>query len=397
MPRPTGQWLVRLPGVVGHTDTMSDVLMVTGLVAGGVGRHVEQLTRGLTGRGHRVVVACPAPVAAAFSLADAGARVVEVEIGARPAPHRDHRAVTRIREAMRSVEVVHAHGLRAGALAGAARRRWPRNAESPPPPLVVTHHNAAPERTVAAVVHRGLERMVVRSADVLLAVSPDLVQRARDLGAPRADLAVVPATPRAVVRSTIQVHDDLGLGPADRLLVGVGRLAPQKGFDHLLEAMGLLRDAHPEAVLVLAGEGPQREALQQRIDRESLSVRLLGQRDDVPDLLAAADLVVSAARWEGQPVWLQEALAVGAPVVATDVGGTATVLGRAGLLVPGGDPLGVPAALAGQVGRVLADPALRAALSASSSARAAELPTVPEAVDAALAAYARAVHAGPSS
>jgi glycosyltransferase involved in cell wall biosynthesis len=388
---------VRSAGVVGHTDTMSDVLMVTGLVAGGVGRHVEQLTRGLTARGHRVVVACPPPVAAAFSLADAGATVVEVEIGARPAPHRDHRAVSRIRDAMGSVEVVHAHGLRAGALTAAARRRWPRDAASPPPPLVVTHHNAAPERTVASVVHRGLERMVVRGADVLLAVSPDLVRRARELGAARADLAVVPATPRPVVRDAHQVRADLELDPADRLLVGVGRLAPQKGFDHLLEAMALLRDVHPEAVLVLAGDGPQREALQHRIDREDLRVRLLGHRDDVPDLLAAADLVVSAARWEGQPVWLQEALAVGAPVVATDVGGTATVLGRAGLLVPGDDPLAVPAALAEQVARVLADPALREELAASSTARAAELPSVQEAVDAALAAYARAVHAAPSS
>lgn len=388
---------MRPAGVVVQTDLMSDVLMVTGLVAGGVGRHVEQLTRGLTARGHHVVVACPTPVAGAFSLAEAGATVVEVEIGARPAPHRDHRAVTRIRDGMTSVDVVHAHGLRAGALACAARRRWPRDAETPPPPLVVTHHNAAPERTVAAAVHRGLERMVVRGADVLLAVSPDLVSRARELGAARADLAVVPATPRTVVRDAAQVRADLGLAPGDRLLVGVGRLAPQKGFDHLLEAMALLRDAHPEAVLVLAGEGPQREALQHRIDREGLPVRLLGHRTDVPDLLAAADLVVSAARWEGQPVWLQEALAVGAPVVATDVGGTATVLGRAGLLVPGDDPLAVPAALAGQVGRVLADPALRTALAASSTARAAELPSVTEAVEAALAAYARAVRARPSS
>lgn len=388
---------MRSVGDVGQTDLMSDVLMVTGLVAGGVGRHVQQLTRGLTTLGHRVVVACPAPVASAFSLEEAGATVVEVEIGARPAPHRDHRAVSRIRDAMRSVEVVHAHGLRAGALAGAARRRWPRDAPSPPPPLVVTHHNAAPERTVAAVVHRGLERMVVRGADVLLAVSPDLVRRARDLGAEGADLAVVPATPRTVVRDAPEVRAELGLAPGDRLLVGVGRLAPQKGFDHLLEAMALLRTGHPEAVLVLAGEGPQREALQHRIDREDLPVRLLGHRDDVPDLLAAADLVVSAARWEGQPVWLQEALAAGAPVVATDVGGTATVLGGAGLLVPGDDPLAVPGALAGQVGRVLADPALRAQLAASSTARAAELPSVQEAVEAALAAYARAVHAGPSS
>jgi glycosyltransferase involved in cell wall biosynthesis len=113
----------------------------------------------------------------------------------------------------------------------------------------------------------------------------------------------------------------------------------------------------------------------------------------VPDLLAAADLVVSAARWEGQPVGLQEALAAGVPVVATDVGGTGTVLGGAGLLVPAGEPASVPEALAEAVARVLADPGLRARLAGASTRRAAELPTLDQAVDAALGAYARAVDA----
>ena len=66
-------------------------------------------------------------------------------------------------------------------------------------------------------------------------------------------------------------------------------------------------------------------------------MRLLGHRDDVPDLLAAADVVVSSAVWEGQPVGLQEALHAGAAVVATDVGGTAAVVGDAALLVPPAD------------------------------------------------------------
>jgi glycosyltransferase involved in cell wall biosynthesis len=374
---------------------MSHVLIVTGLVAGGVGRHVEQLTRGLVGRGHTVTVACPAVVATGFALDDAGAAVVEVEVGPRPAPHRDHRAVTRIGEAMATADVVHAHGLRAGALSVAARRRRSRATGLSVSPLVVTHHNAAPDGPVAAAVHRALERVVVRGADVLLAVSPDLLERARRLGARQAALAVVPATPRAPQRTVGEVRAGLGLDEGERLLVTVGRLAPQKGFDHLLDALDALRGDQPRAVLVVAGEGPQRAALQRRIDREALPVHLLGAREDVPDLLSAADVVVSAARWEGQPVWLQEALAAGAPVVATDVGGTATVLGHAGLLVSETEPLVVAQALAEQVGLVLADPGLRAALAESSVARAAELPTVDEAVDAALAAYARAVHPQP--
>ncbi|MDN5601514.1 MAG: glycosyltransferase, partial [Brachybacterium sp.] len=71
---------------------------------------------------------------------------------------------------------------------------------------------------------------------------------------------------------------------------------------------------------------------------EHLPVELLGRREDVPVLLERADLVVSAAVWEGQPVWLQEALRAGRAIVATDAGGTRWVTGEAAQLVPVGDP-----------------------------------------------------------
>ena len=74
-------------------------------------------------------------------------------------------------------------------------------------------------------------------------------------------------------------------------------------------------------------------------------MRLLGHRSDVPDLLAAADVVVSSAVWEGQPVGIQEALHAGAAVVATDVGGTAAVVGDAALLVPPADPVSLSRAI----------------------------------------------------
>ena len=95
----------------------------------------------------------------------------------------------------------------------------------------------------------------------------------------------------------------------------------------------------------MAGDGPLRAPLQARIDAEHLPVRLLGHRDDVPDLLAAADVVVSSAVWEGQPVGIQEALHAGAAVVATDVGGTGAVVGDAALLVPPADPVSLSRAI----------------------------------------------------
>ncbi len=134
---------------------------------------------------------------------------------------------------------------------------------------------------------------------------------------------------------------------------------------------------------MIAGDGPARTLLQQRIDDESLPVSLLGWRDDIPELLAAADVAVSSAVWEGQPIWLQEALEAGCPIVATDVGGTAQVVGHAAVLVPAGDPEALGRAMAD----LLADPGARAALRERALARARELPDADATRDAALAVY----------
>ncbi len=359
---------------------MLRILMVTGVVAGGVGRHVEQLTRSLTELGHSVLVACPPVVASRFHLLRAGATHLPLDIGSRPLPHRDRRSVALLREAMAEVDVAHAHGVRAGALSVLARN-------GSAPALVVTSHNAAPEGRLAAVVHWNLDRVVCRGADLVLGVSADLTQAARERGAHAVEDAVVPATPAHPDRDRAAVRAELGLSEGTALVVAVGRLAPQKGFDRLLDGL-VAADGHVQDLLVvIAGDGPQRDALQRRIDRAGLPVRLLGHRTDVPDLLAAADLVVSAARWEGQPVWLQEALSVGAAVLATDVGGTRQVLGGAGLLVAGDDPDALGAGLTA----LLADETLREDLRSRARQRAAELPTPMDAAHAALTAYRRAL------
>ncbi|GAA1157452.1 glycosyltransferase family 4 protein [Ornithinicoccus hortensis] len=359
---------------------MTNILLVTGLVAGGVGRHVQGLAAGLVAEGHTVSVACPPVVATQFEIADTGAIVVPVEIGPRPSPRRDRAATAALRAAMAEVDVVHAHGLRAGALSLFARRGEDR------PLVVVTSHNAAPRGRVAALIHHGLERKVCHDADLFLGVSEDLIARARERGAPEADRAVVAAARALPETAPEQVRTELGLTDGQRLVVAVGRLTPQKGFDRLLEVIGRIEFAGVDMRVVIAGDGPQGEALQRTIDRRALPVTLLGRRADVADLLGAADLAVSAARWEGQPVWLQEALSVGAPIVATDVGGTAEVLDGGGVLVPEDDP----EALAGAMAAVLTDPAHRAELRRRSLRRAEQLPTGEDAVRAALTAYARA-------
>lgn len=134
----------------------------------------------------------------------------------------------------------------------------------------------------------------------------------------------------------------LDVGPDRVLWVAVGHPDPQKGYDVLVEAWGRVTARVPEAELRIAGEGPERSRLERRIRELGVgdTCRLLGARDDVPTLLAAADAFVLSSRWEGSPNAVMEAMASGLPVVATRVGGVPELLdsGEAGRLVPPEDP-----------------------------------------------------------
>ena len=200
----------------------------------------------------------------------------------------------------------------------------------------------------------------------------------------------MPSCPAPILgRSTVtaaRTRSELGAdGP---LVVTVGRLAEQKGLPLLLAAAGLLRAfaAGSRAPLFVAR---RRRAAGGRIAaphrRRALPVRLLGRRDDVPDLLAAADVVVVPSSWEGQPLVVQEALRAGAPLVATAVGrhpGPRRRRGRPGAVRRPGGPRRRDRGAPGRP--------RRARLSAAPPAPGpAELPDDADAVDAALSVYRR--------
>jgi glycosyltransferase involved in cell wall biosynthesis len=146
----------------------------------------------------------------------------------------------------------------------------------------------------------------------------------------------------------------LGL-PEGPLAVCVARLSRQKGQDVLLDAWPAVRERVPDAELALVGGGASRVQLEAR---RVAGVRFAGERSDVPDWLAGADVVVSASRWEGMSLAILEAMARGRSIVATDVAGSHEQLGgEAGVVVPPEDP----DALAAEIVRRLADPELRAA------------------------------------
>ncbi|HLL68768.1 MAG TPA: glycosyltransferase family 4 protein [Micromonosporaceae bacterium] len=354
------------------------VALVLGSSTGGVGRHVASLAAGLVADGVAVTVCGPAATESQFGFERVGARFVAVEIPAAPGLA-DAGSVRALRSVLRvdgAVDVVHAHGLRAGLVASLAR--------PPGRPLVVTWHNLSLAAGLRGEVYRHLERYTARAADVTLGVSPDLVQRARHYGARDARLAVVPAPARQPpVRRPDEVREEFGVEPGQPLVLAVGRLHPQKGHDTLIAAAASWRHRVPPPAVVVAGSGPEYLRLASLVSVSEAPVRLLGHREDIPDLLAAADVVVSTSIWEGNPLFLQEAIRAGAPLVATAVGGVPDLVGDAAILVPPRDADAVDVA----VSRLLDDPGLREEYARRGRARAATWPTEADAVASVEALY----------
>lgn len=344
------------------------ILQVSGSAAGGVRAHLADCARILASDGHDVIVEAPASVLDGLDVAPA--RAEPLEIGPRPSLG-DTLAVARLRRLGRRAHAVHAHGLRAGALAALAlgRRRRGRTR------LVVTLHNLTVGGRLTTLVGERLEGLIASRADLVLAVSPDLAERARGLGAPRVELAVIPAAapqPRSEPASPAPAAlEDAWPQDSARVLT-VARLAPQKGLPLLLDAAAILaRDVEagrlPAFTWVVAGDGPGKAEAAERIAAEHLPVRLLGRRTDATGLMEAADVVVQTSLWEGQPLTIQEALRAGVAIVATDVGGTAVTARGGAVLVAPEAP-----AIAETLAAILSDPEARTR-AAQSARRAAEL------------------------
>jgi GalNAc-alpha-(1->4)-GalNAc-alpha-(1->3)-diNAcBac-PP-undecaprenol alpha-1,4-N-acetyl-D-galactosaminyltransferase len=223
-------------------------------------------------------------------------------------------------------------------------------------PVVISERNQ-PDRPGLAAVHRLARRFTYRFADAVVVQTEDIASwmRARF------------RVPVHIVPNPVRLPDSNSPRGAkgEPLLIGVGRLTAQKGFDILIEAFARVAAKHPDWRLAIYGEGPARPQLEALRDALSLQgrVSLPGLTRNVEPAYAEASLFALPSRFEGYPNALLEALAAGLPVIATSApGGASEILedGKYGLLVAPGDAV----ALASALDRMMSDPTLRASYGA---------------------------------
>jgi glycosyltransferase involved in cell wall biosynthesis len=233
------------------------------------------------------------------------------------------------------------------------------------PVLAIAHGWTA--ATFKVRCNEWLDRRVMRWMDAIVCVSEAQAVRVRQAGVAVSRVHVIRNavhtapfdSPNPEYRERLH---GLFAEPPRRIVVAAGRLSPEKGFDHLIEAAAQVTREDPGIGFVLFGDGPLREALARQVADRGLSkcFILAGFRADVQSFLLWADLAVLSSHTEGLPVIVLEAMAAGLPVVATAVGGTPEVVeeGATGYLVPPGDPT----ALAGRIRAALACEAERQAM-----------------------------------
>ncbi|MFO6452364.1 MULTISPECIES: glycosyltransferase [unclassified Aeromicrobium] len=326
---------------------------------GGVAEVVLQLVEIGVADGRRVVVGCPADGYLADRARALGAEWLPIELRRAPGPS-DVAALRRTRAAMRDADAVFAHSSKTGALARLVRPRGTR--------LVFVPHGwswLVGGRLAGA--YRAIERLLARRADVTVVVGRDELAEGRDVLGRRPDLAVIENSVDLARFRPPEVPR-----PTDgRTVVCVGRLTRQKGQDLLVRAAALV-DLDVSLRLVGPGEPAEREALASLARELGIAdrVELVGADDPVRHL-QEADLVVVPSRWEGLPLVLLEAMACGAPVVASSAAGV-DALGDAGVVVPLAEDDAFVAALAEAMRELLGSPARRVELGRRARLRAEE-------------------------
>ena len=259
-------------------------------------------------------------------------------------------------------DILHLHGYGAttfGRLAGAMRRL-----------PVILHEHA--NLTDTPWFQKLADRALAPATDIALAVSrstADFVIDARQLPARKVRIVYLgvpldefsrPRTPEEIAAA----RRELGIAPGDAAIGTVTRLHDSKGNSYLIDAAALVLKERPNARFYLVGEGPLLPELQTQAAALGLGDRFVfhGFARDVAAVVSAFDVSAFPSLWEGTPLTVFEALAMGKPILATDADGLVDVLTdeKDALIVPKRDA----GALARGIVRLIDDPALRARLGA---------------------------------
>lgn len=304
--------------------------VIIGLGVGGAERVVVSLADGLAERGHEVCIV--SLMGGGLTLpSHRGVSVVHLGLSRNPL-----RVLSVMRNLVKEIrkfrpDVVHSHMKHAILITRFIR------CGVGIPRLINTFHN----KEVGGWRWKWAYRLTDCLADVVTNVSQEATESYEAAGAVPKDrmLAIhngidvnvnlFSESDRVAVRRT------LGITPAGRLLVAVGRLYPQKDYYNLLSA-ALMLPPDLEWTIAIAGEGPLRQQLEAFVQERGLAarVRFLGVRNDIPGLMSAADVFVLSSAREGFGMVVAEAMACERVVVATDCGGVAEVVGNCGFLVP---------------------------------------------------------------
>ena len=282
-----------------------------------------------------------------------GVGVVNLDVSWRDIrPWRDLRGLWRLRTFLKSAgyRLVHTHTSKAGFVGRLAATL------AGVPVIVHTMHGFAIHEDSPALQRHAyafLEWIAARCCDRMVTVSHFHRRWALQLGIAAGNKLV--AIPNGVPEWTpdagrAETRKSLGLAGHHVAVVSNSRIAAEKGLEDLLDAAALLRGEAMERVrILLAGEGALRATLEQRATRLGIGhlVRFLGFRSDMPDLLAAADIVALPSLREGLSMALLEAMAAGKPVIATTISSfqEATKDGESALLVPAQDAPALAAAI----------------------------------------------------
>ena len=236
----------------------------------------------------------------------------------------------------RKFSVVHTHLTYANIIAGLAGKITRT-------PLISTLHSTAVDRRHAHFLRDKIELMILSSVNKVLGVGKSVSDIYEPiLGREVSVLAnAVDENTKLTKQEYKTLRAQIGLASSQPTFISVGRLSPDKDVDGLLQAFSIIRKSAQNAALLIVGDGELRPELEEKAQSLGLekAVFWLGMRNDVPKLLAVSDVYISASRREGLPISLLEAMMAALPMVVTDVGEVAALVGDdAGILVPHSEP-----------------------------------------------------------